>query len=479
MWQARLLSGSVAALLVSIAAITQTDPDLWGNVRYGLDILEGRSLPSVDPYSFTQDRPWRNHEWLSEVIIAGAWILGGTAGLVLLKALLALGALYVVWAVYRGADLGWRMMASAAAIVVGAQLTHTLRPQLWSLLGVVLVAAQLQFRGPQRPWRLFALFLLWANAHGGFIVGLGMLSLWSAIESLRDRTQLKGWAIACASGYVATLFTPYGWHLWEFLLTTVRLTRPNIEDWQPVLEAGTAKLVLWSLIAAWTVCLLPILQKSRLAAAAVLIMLAVAAWRVVRIVPLFGVASVVLLAPAIVTRFPWRPVLSARPGEERVAVAIIMAVCLAGTLWVGRWSFTCINGDDDGMPDRSIVRALAPSARGHLVVYFNWGHYAIWHLSPAIKVSMDGRRETIYSDQRIREHDDILFGEATGFEVLKRWNAEYVWLPTSSSRTRQWLEANGYRIDIDAPGSYVAVRGDLPVVAWHRDGGSTRVCFPD
>jgi hypothetical protein len=50
-------------------ARTSTDPDLWGNVRFGLDILRSGSVPHLDPYSFTTDRTWVNHEWLAEVII--------------------------------------------------------------------------------------------------------------------------------------------------------------------------------------------------------------------------------------------------------------------------------------------------------------------------------------------------------------------------------------------------------------------------
>jgi hypothetical protein len=60
---------------------TSADPDLWGNVRFGLDILRDRSLPTVDPYSFTANLPWMNHEWLSEALMAFVYQLGGTLGL--------------------------------------------------------------------------------------------------------------------------------------------------------------------------------------------------------------------------------------------------------------------------------------------------------------------------------------------------------------------------------------------------------------
>ena len=81
----RLLRVALWSILLAAATYTSTDPDLWGNVRFGLDILRDASIPHVDPYSFTADHAWINHEWLSEVITAGAFRLGGNPGLILLK----------------------------------------------------------------------------------------------------------------------------------------------------------------------------------------------------------------------------------------------------------------------------------------------------------------------------------------------------------------------------------------------------------
>ena len=36
--------------------------------------------------------------------------------------------------------------------------------------------------------------------------------------------------------------------------------------------------------------------------------------------------------------------------------------------------------------------------KGNLGIHFDWGDYAIWHLAPDIKVSMDTRREMAYPD---------------------------------------------------------------------------------
>src|SRR5438874_2441475 len=74
-------------LLIAIALLpTWTDPDLWGHVRFGLDFFRYHQLPRIDPYSFTQDRPWINHEWLSDALSAAAYASPGTLRLAVLKA---------------------------------------------------------------------------------------------------------------------------------------------------------------------------------------------------------------------------------------------------------------------------------------------------------------------------------------------------------------------------------------------------------
>ena len=75
---------ATTALAFMLATVTRADADLWGHLRFGLDILRDRRLTSVDPYSFTQDKPWLNHEWLSELLMGLSWTLGGSTGLIAL-----------------------------------------------------------------------------------------------------------------------------------------------------------------------------------------------------------------------------------------------------------------------------------------------------------------------------------------------------------------------------------------------------------
>src|SRR5437867_5197257 len=97
----RWLASAAALLLLATCTITQADPDLWGHLRFGLDLLQTHHLTSTDPYSFTQDVPWLNHEWLSEVQMALVYKTGGVAGLALLKGALVATAVVLVWSALR------------------------------------------------------------------------------------------------------------------------------------------------------------------------------------------------------------------------------------------------------------------------------------------------------------------------------------------------------------------------------------------
>src|SRR4029453_15404394 len=57
-------------------------------------------------------------------------------------------------------------------------------------------------------------------------------------------------------------------------------------------------------------------------------------------------------------------------------------------------------------------------------------------------------------------------GEPTALQTLEDLSPEYAWLPTRhSKRAKDWFRSHGYRIDVETPSSFVAVRNDLPIVS--------------
>src|SRR5262245_5003746 len=343
------LTWLLAACFVCVHA--RVDPDLWGHVRFGLDTLTNGRLSITDPYSFTQDVPWINHEWLSEIAQGIAYRGAGVLGLVLLKAVVLGTAFLLLARQTAGVAVEWRWWMLAAAIVGVAPAAFTWRPQLWTLLFVPLVWLALN-----RGWWLAArgatpsaferrcipagcvappsnipdilgrralptgrlgvlgatmdlhrgllaiplVFGMWANLHGGWIVGMGVGVLWLVGRTIDRCGRMPiAAAAALAAGLLATLINPYGWQLWRFLFTTVRPWR-DITEWRPLWEQDDfSSAIVWLVIVA--VIVVPTVARRRFALtwAGTLpaAWLGVSSVFVARLVPLF--AEVALLGLAV------------------------------------------------------------------------------------------------------------------------------------------------------------------------------------
>jgi len=466
-----------AAWILAVAGMLKThaDPDLWGHVRFGLDIIRDRSLPHVDPYSFTQDVPWVNHEWLSEALMGTAFTAGGAAGLVVLKVVIVGVSFWLIAGSVRHTADHVRWPALCLAFWGALPLTTTVRPQLWTLLLLAVLCRTLA-GDPRRLWAVPLLFVPWANAHGGWIVGMGVLAAWSAGVALmkpQGGPPARVLAVVTVASLAATLITPYGWGLWEFIAGTVRLSRADIGEWHPIWRDSSVTVLQWLVAVAFIGAALRWLVRPHPAVLGVLAVLAFSSLRVNRLVPLFIVAAVMLVGRQVAARTDAAPASRARTAIDLAAVAIAMVVAVS----IGAIP-RCIAITGTWTPDPPGMRALsAAEAEGRLVTWFEWGEYAIWHLGPELRVSIDGRRETVYSERVLGEQVAIGLGRPEGLAVLERMAPEYVWLPADRSRgTAEWLERHGYRIDVETGRSFVAVRGDLLPLA--PVSAAAAPCFP-
>jgi hypothetical protein len=453
------------AVLAPLIFRTQADPDLWGHVRFGLDMLGSRALARIDPYSFTQDVPWVNHEWLSELMMGLAYRWGSAVGLSLLKGTLVLLAFVVALRPYAAAPLP---VLGAAFLVLAAgtgRITTTLRPQLWSLLAMAILCRWL-LDGPRRWWLVAFpfLFLFWVNQHGGWIVGAAVLAIWVVGNFWNSASRWLLAGVASLSA-LSTLLNPYGWRLWEFLAETVRLSRP-VSEWQLLITTPIAAWIPWLAVSIGVALSLRATNRPPMDRVAIAAFLAVASFRVERLSPFYVAAALVLFSPAFTAMWPSRvrsfDLISRR--DATLLIGVLVVGCLV-SLVITVKAASCIPISGDWIPDRVAGRALLEAhVKGRMVTWFDWGEYAIWHLSPDIRVSLDGRRETVYSDAVLNKHTELDAGTSEGQAYLQQLNPDYVWLPAPLTKIRGWLEGNGYRIDVDTPRSFVAVRADRPVV---------------
>jgi hypothetical protein len=92
-----------------------------------------------------------------------------------------------------------------------------------------------------------------------------------------------------------------------------------------------------------------------------------------------------------------------------------------------------------------------------MLTWFNYGEYAIWHLWPAIQVSNDGRRETVYSE-RVRQAHAVIYADKPGaIDALERMHPDHVWLPVESPTIARLRKA-GWSTVFRGPLSVVLTR---------------------
>jgi hypothetical protein len=468
--------------LLLLISHTSADADLWGHLRFGSDLLRGSGLPWSDPYSFTSDVRWINNERLSEALMAAAFGAAGAAGLNFLKLSVIAIVGVIVWRTARDANAstGSSAVLMTTVLFVSYTRTQVLRPQLFSVLVFALLVHVLRrsvMNAPRRWIAIPALFCLWANLHGAWIVGFAVLCVWLTCESI-ERPSAAGAAgaggLMLASG-LATAVNPYGFAQWSFLRDTVGLSRADITDWAPFVALPAGIILIDSI--------LPLLALAACAVrrqlpgprdAAVIAILIFGTLRVGRVDAFLQIAIGLLLAPAIVDLFNrgvrWLSRfdrLTAKHSVNALAAAAVVTVAVVDVAP----QLTRIAVEGPWIPDREAVRFLrTDSPHTRLLTWFDWGEYAIWHLAGSgIRVSMDGRRETVYSPRVLNDHWAFYRNDPDAWLYADRIRADRIWLPRDMPIVAT-LRERGWNVAFESDRSIVLTRERTrPLVAASHD----------
>ncbi|MGD8563277.1 MAG: hypothetical protein PVG03_12090, partial [Desulfarculaceae bacterium] len=216
--------GPLLVYLVYRLSTTSADPDLWGYMAFGRLFWQGGGFPFQDVFSYAPVKPvWVYHEWLTGVVLYPIYTTLGGLGLQLLKLALGLAMAGLVFAT------ACKNRASAAAagialFIAGGVFSLGYSPVRAGVFTLVLFALSLLIMETARQegrWKLLIWLLpiqiLWANLHGGFVSGLGLIGLYALGEALaRRRFGPYVWALAGAAA--ATLINPYGLDYWTYLV---------------------------------------------------------------------------------------------------------------------------------------------------------------------------------------------------------------------------------------------------------------------
>ena len=437
------------------------DPDYFWHVTAGGWMADNGRVPNADPFSFTwAGQPWTPHEWLSELLMY--WLVDG----------LGRTAATFVWGLFPAAIVAAQaaMLArqgvsvrafAAPAVLTGLVITPyvTLRPQAISWLLLSLLVWFMWELRPDRPRRallLIPLFVLWANLHGVYVIGLGVVLVY-CIFTILGRTPMaqagaKAWMAAGALGAVAaSVVTPAGPIGILYPLRYVELSDwglANIQEWQSPSFHEPAHWAFLGLIAwvglnggrrtpGWLVML-----------SWVGIALGLIALRNVPIAAVFCLPTLALgVQDRLRARAQPRPMAPSRALGRRLLELGAAVVVVIGALVV-----LVPPGVGDG-PQANIARRFPVSAVEELrrvmpdarvLAEYGWGGYVIHELYPTGgRVFVDGRND-MYDQAILEDYDAIKNADPSWEGLADAYGVEAILLDPKSTLTRGPAEAAGW-----------------------------------
>src|ERR1700730_3073316 len=255
-------SSGIYVFLISFACVYYlvNAPLLLGHYDLGWhlaagDLIRDRgSIPFQDPWSFTSGgRQWFNLSWLWDVIASVIFQYTNFNGLILF--VVACGAVLVGYLTSACISSG----ASTIAVCISVFSSCLLYPAFATYPNIYLAASPnistmlfcvifyVECLKRTRWFLLPAIMVLWANLHGGFLLGLLIIGVFCGVALLR-----RDWAnfriyIFAGVGCVAAIFiNPLGWHIYDGVTATLgHFVQANITEWQSYYSNITAPGNLW------------------------------------------------------------------------------------------------------------------------------------------------------------------------------------------------------------------------------------------
>jgi len=376
-------------------------------------------------------------------------------------------------------------------LVVAASTIHLYaRPHivswLFSLLWFVALERWEQWDHPHHGnlprWMLWffpASMVLWVNLHGGWLLGIAVMGIYTlaafvesvrsekndALAAIRTAHRARAMAVAWVVSASATLANPFGWrlhaHIYRYLSDRYLMNRidefksPDFHGWAERCFAVILMLVL--------IAFAGHRKKLRLSHLLVVLLAAYAGFYSSRNLPVSSILLVLIVGPMLWENFvlladkpgAWKWVrrctvrissFSDRMGAQDMqlrghlwpvlSVAFAFAICLHGG-WLGSRQLIQAEFDPKKMPVAAVTflqkefEGKQPSTEP-VFSTDAWGGHLIYRMYPERKVLVDDRHD-LYGSGRIRQYLILTQAEPGWQSVLEQWQIRTVLLPADST----------------------------------------------
>lgn len=347
------------------------DPDFGWHLTAG-NYIRHHGIPAHDLYTYTAHTyRWIDHEWGNDVLTSILYQCGGYG--------LTAGVFSAAWT---AALCLFRRRIRFVLILVAAITVMPyagIRPTVWTVLGISLLLELANRASRRAKITIPFLFLVWANLHGGFIIGLAIVAYF--FMKNRDRS----WLIVLVASILVTFINPYGPRLYIEIAHTLLDSQlhSQITEWRSfyLLPSG------WLFLVIWAVGFRLYDSKKLQSLLAVTPFLVLASMSASRNLPLFVVSSLRDF-DRYLTYFKLPKKLD-RPSKAILASFIIFFGSVFGYYFYISY-FPWTPNRYYSYPVQEVAYLRAHSCAGNLFNDYSYGGYLIWKL-PGTLLYIDGR----------------------------------------------------------------------------------------
>jgi hypothetical protein len=471
LWLVVVLGGIAVMELAQVPSAV----DLAYHLKVGELIVAERAVPRTDVLAWTTaGRPWLDQNWGAQVALYGIWRLGGLPLLTVASALCAVATWGLVAAACRRRTANLRLIAGAVlAGYAAAAAGLSPRPQLFSML---LFAAELYLlevarTRPRVALAIPLLMVLWANLHGAFVVGVGLLVIEvAAAVWRRDRPDAARYLLVTVASLAGLLVNPWGVRVLGYAISFP--ANPTVtgivSEWGPATLRQLPGAMILVAIGVLVVALVraPSPERAPEQLLRMALLAALALWAI-RAGAWFGLALPVALCALARQESPARVGLAERgsPVLSGLVLAVLGVTLVAASPLVTRG----LLGSRPELRDAPAAAAswLAANPQpGRMLNYQPWGSYLELRLGPRVQVGFDSRVELPPAGQWSRYHA-VITGRWDAERLLETWGVGYVVTSrTGTPALVELLEASGrWRLVFSSGDQRVYLRVGAPGAA--------------
>lgn len=407
-----------------------SDFDFGWHLKYGEYFWNHGQILWQNTFSSTFPQfQWINHSWLYDLIIYPVFHLAGWLGIAFLGPAVIFIALKIIFKMLNASPVQQVFGAAILSFLGLYSFGLGLRSRYPSFIFLALLYWIID-RGRKKFYFFYLLppmFILWANLHGTYTMGLLFLALTWLVEPNKNIRYWLAFGTVVAVTVLATVVNPFGFKIFgEALDLTNSSYRRLVLEYAPLLSLNNAlgpMMILYSV-------LIPIglfinRKKEYFLEALVLIPFLYLSFDAIRNMAVYLFLSIPLIIKL------YRPVNIKIPPlvfplfTLAIATGLVMRLY---PLWNYSWNDYCRFSTNCSVKAVEYLKANPPKGRGFN--FYDWGGFMIWQV-PQVKPFIDGRMHLWHEGDNyiMNTYMQTLQGQGDVEKVFKDFDFTWAMVP--------------------------------------------------